>query len=147
MEPLETRKKTNSLPIVGGVIVFILVVGGFFLLKAPRSKNLATDNSSVEAANTSLNGPVKEFTVKGINYSFSPSTITVNKGDVVKVNFIDEDGTHNLIIDGYNIGTQTVRGGGQDSFQFVANKTGAFNFYCGVAGHRELGMQGTLIVN
>lgn len=90
---------------------------------------------------------VKEFTIVGSNYQFLPSSITVNDGDTVKINFKDDDGVHNLVVDGYNISTNTVRGGSQDTIQFVANKAGQFAYYCSVAGHRDLGMTGILIVN
>jgi uncharacterized cupredoxin-like copper-binding protein len=30
--------------------------------------------------------------------------------------------------------------------QFVADKTGTFEFYCSVGNHRQMGMVGTLVV-
>ena len=91
-------------------------------------------------------GLVKSFTVTGKPYSFSPSTITVNKGDTVKITFVNQSGTHNWTIDEFNAATKTIQGGQQETIQFVANKTGTFEYYCSVGTHRQMGMKGTLIV-
>lgn len=152
MEPELTHKKTNLWPVFGGIAI-ILAVGSFLLLRGKTQSN-ATGNGNVEAAQsqTSLNqiidpnAPVKEFTIDGSNFSFNPSTITVNKGDTVKIIFKDDDGTHNLAIDGYNVSTNVIGGGSRDSIQFVADKAGSFEYFCSVGAHRDLGMTGTLIV-
>lgn len=91
-------------------------------------------------------GPVKEFTVDGSSFEFDPSTITVNKGDNVKITFKDTDGMHNLVIDGYNLSTDVIRPGGTDTISFVADKAGTFRYYCSVSNHADLGMVGTLVV-
>jgi len=89
---------------------------------------------------------VKTFTITGSNFSFSPNAISVNKGDQVKITFKNADGFHNLIIDGYNLKTPTISGGQSADIEFVASQSGTFAFYCGVANHRAMGMQGTLTV-
>ena len=90
---------------------------------------------------------VKEFNVNGKNFSFDPSQITVKKGDKVKITFKDEDGFHNLVISGYNVETKKINTGQEQTVEFIADKTGQFEYYCSVTGHREKGMKGTLTVN
>lgn len=89
---------------------------------------------------------VKEFTVTGQNFSFTPSTLAVKKGDTVKIIFKDADGTHDFGIDEFNAETKRIRTGEQDTITFVADKTGSFAFYCSVGSHRQMGMHGTLTV-
>ncbi len=91
-------------------------------------------------------GAEKDFTVTGQNYSFSPSTITVNKGDRVKITFVSGGGTHDFKIDEFNVASQRMSDGAQDVVQFVADKAGTFKYYCSVGSHRAMGMEGTLTV-
>ena len=129
------------------IVVLTLAIAGGVLIS--RKQSVQKTDSKVEAANVIANnpaGPVKEFTVNGSNFAFDPATITVDKGDTVKINFKDDDGRHNLVVDGYNISTNVIGGGESDTITFVADKTGSFEFYCSVSNHRDLGMSGTLIV-
>ena len=75
-------------------------------------------------------GQVREFTVVGDHYTFTPSTLTVNKGDVVKVTFTAKDIAHSFTIDGpYRISKRA--GAGQSViFEFRADAQGSFQIYC-----------------
>ncbi len=92
-------------------------------------------------------GPqAKEFTVLASQWQFSPSTITVNKGDTVKITLVNKDVSHGISIPDF--GFDLKAGAGQTaSGQFTADKAGTFQFRCNVFcgdGHRD--MVGTLIV-
>ncbi len=89
---------------------------------------------------------IKTFTVIGKPFSFTPSQITVNKGDTVVIIFKNESGTHDWRIDEFNSLTKILQGGQQETIQFVANKTGTFEYYCSIGTHRQQGMKGNLIV-
>lgn len=148
---IDATKKNNSVIGIVLVVVVLLAVGGFFFLNNQKSTNTNSSAPQVEAENTQSStapsGPVKEFTVDGSNYEFSPTKIEVNKGDTVKITFKDDDGMHNLVVDGYNVKTNIIKGGSEDTIQFVADKSGTFEYYCSVANHKEEGMVGSLIVN
>ena len=88
----------------------------------------------------------KSFTVTGQNFSFAPPTITVKKGDAVKITFKNAQGFHDFRIDEFGIATKQIRGGAEESVSFVADKVGSFEYYCSVGSHRAMGMKGTLIV-
>lgn len=88
----------------------------------------------------------KEFNISGANFSFTPNEIKVKKGDTVKINFTNQGGTHDLVIDEFNVRTKLVQSGESDTVEFVADKAGTFEFYCSVANHRAMGMVGKLIV-
>lgn len=132
------------------VVIVLLVAAGFFFVSSKDKPQTTTSVSQAEADVQEPpvpTGPVKEFTVDGSNYEFGPTKIEVNKGDTVKITFKDNDGMHNLVVDGYNVKTNIIKGGTQDTIQFVADKVGTFKYYCSVANHEEQGMVGSLIVN
>jgi len=146
MEDNNTNK-LNPYLIAGVSLTVVVLVGIVVVLGRKNSGGVQTNPApagQVQAESTT-NGPVKEFTVDGTNFAFSPKTITVNKGDIVKITFRDDDGRHNLIVNGYNVATD-VLSGGEQTIQFFADKTGQFEYYCSVGEHRDLGMTGTLIV-
>ncbi len=94
----------------------------------------------------SANSAVKEFAVTGSNFSFAPSTMTVKKGDRVKITFTDAGGNHDLRIDEFGVATKVLKAGGSETVEFTADKTGSFEYYCSVGSHRAMGMKGTLTV-
>jgi plastocyanin len=57
-----------------------------------------------------------------------------------------QDTMMGYLIDELNIRTKRIAGGESDSVTFTADKTGAFEYYCSVGNHREMGMKGRLIV-
>ncbi len=89
---------------------------------------------------------VKEFEVSGNNFAFSPTEIIVNQGDTVRINFTNSGGFHDLVIDEFNARTKQLADGAKETIEFVADKTGTFEYYCSVGKHREMGMVGNLIV-
>jgi cytochrome c oxidase subunit 2 len=150
-ESKATTESTSSMsPVVIGLIIFMVLIGGgvyyvFHKMSQSTQPTAAMAEKTITPTKT-VSPTVKEFTVIGKNYSFSPNTITVKKGDNVTITFTDDEGFHNLIIEGYNEKTQTIRAGNSSVITFTADKTGSFAFYCGVGDHREKGMVGTFIV-
>jgi plastocyanin len=152
------------------IVVLIILVGGAWLLfgrgtklEAPATVPDTTlpktstptvttpkPASTTSPANVSLNSPsspaLKEFTVTGQNYSFSPSVITVKQGDYVKITFKNLQGTHDLHIDEYKAGTKVLHAGEESWIEFIAENKGTFQYYCSVGDHRAMGMWGTLKV-
>lgn len=99
-----------------------------------------------ETDDTGTTGEVKEFTIRESNFILNPSTITVNKGDTVRITVINDQGTHDLNIGGYNEKTSVISAGNSQVIEFVADQEGTFDMWCGVGNHREKGMEGILIV-
>lgn len=131
------------------IIIIILVLGGFFLFKnkgiAPTDvevdSSMPVPGSAVEETQV-----VKEFSVDAAPFSFSPATMTVNKGDKVEITVKNINGTHNFKIDEFNVTTRMLKTGETQTISFVADKTGTFEYYCSVGNHRAMGMVGNLIV-
>lgn len=89
---------------------------------------------------------LKTFTITGTNYAFSPSEIRVSKRDTVRITFKNEGGFHTFNIGEYHIATSQLQTGNVEAVQFVADKSGSFEYYCSIGQHRAMGMKGTLIV-
>ena len=154
--------------IIAAIVLLVVIAGAVVMMKGSNSQSAANNQAAVTQAtpaatdatattsamdhmamasdSASPSAQVKEFTVTGSNYSFAPSAITVKKGDTVKITFKNSEGFHNFIVDQFNAKTKTIPAGKEDSVEFVADKTGAFQYYCGVGNHRQMGMVGTLTV-
>lgn len=118
----------------------------------PNPQNRPTTKAppQTEAKDTQMTpppeAPIKTFTVTGQNFSFSPSNLTVSKGDKVKINFVNAGGTHDWVLDGYGVRTAVIQSGQVSTVEFTADKLGSFEYYCSVSNHRQLGMTGQLVV-
>ncbi len=91
-------------------------------------------------------GSVREFAVTNSGFIFSPKDIVVKKGDTVKITYTNGGGTHDMRIEGYDVGTEVITAGQSETFEFVADEAGTFEFYCSVGQHRANGMVGTFTV-
>ncbi|KKT14735.1 MAG: Plastocyanin [Parcubacteria group bacterium GW2011_GWF2_44_8b] len=131
------------------IIVVVLVGGGLLLFKnrgvAPTDMDI-NSNMPVPGNEVEETEVMKEFNVDAVPFSFSPSTMSVNKGDTVKITVKNVNGTHDFKIDEFNVSTRTLNTGETQTITFVADKAGTFEYYCSVGNHRAMGMVGTLIV-
>ena len=110
------------------------------------STSSTTQTTASTSSTASTTTPTtKSFTIRESSFKFDVTQITVNKGDTVKITMINDGGTHNVAFPDFNTRT-TINGGGSQTITFVADKTGTFQYYCEVGGHKGLGMFGTLTV-
>jgi len=144
------------------VIVVVFVIGGYFFISNQKSstptvesqKNLpqnmtVTPQTSVQNMDekTVQDGNIKNFTIDGTEFSYTPSTISASVGDFVHLVF-ENKGTvpHNLSIPDLGVKTKTIEPGKTDFVDFTASKAGTYSFYCTVDSHKDKGMVGTFIV-
>lgn len=132
------------------VIILVVVIGGYFLLKGGYQASAPTSTPEVTALEEEIlppTGQVKEFTVSGTEYSFSPSSITVSAGDRVKITFRNDGRIgHNFVVRDLGIGTRTIGPGQTDTIEFTTPQSGTYTFICSVPGHAVAGMVGDLEV-
>lgn len=112
-------------------------------MKMPTPEEAAKNSPTPEKVVTS---EAKEFTIVGSSFAFTPSSIEVNQGDKVKIIFKNSGGMHDWKIDEFNAATKRIKAGEEGTIEFVADKTGTFEYYCSVGTHRAMGMKGTLVV-
>lgn len=146
------------------IVVLVLgsvIVGGVWLLRSsnpkPQIQNPKVETTTVvtptatpivEATSEAkiVAGEAKTFTVEGSSFKFVPNIIKVKKGDTVTVTFKNVGGTHDFVIDEYDVKTNQIGDGEEEDVEFVADKIGTFEFYCSVGNHRQMGMTGKLVV-
>ncbi len=90
----------------------------------------------------------REIVVEGFEFAYSPETISVEKGEKVKIVFRNTGRVgHNLVIDEFGVSTNIISSQAEETVFFTASEEGDYAFYCSVPGHREQGMKGTLTVS
>jgi cytochrome c oxidase subunit II len=99
----------------------------------------------VYAQSAPSNG-VREFTIKAQKFEFSPSVISVKRGDHVRLTVIALDAEHGFKLNEFHIEQKAPKGGAV-TVDFTADQSGEFSFqcshFCGL-GHKN--MKGRLIV-
>lgn len=139
--------------VVLGVIV-ALVAGGFVVTRGLRyTKRTTSEPANIEQAPTvaESNGvedtKVELVEISGSEYSFSPSKITLKKGEKTRITFKNVgNAPHNLVIPDLGVSTAVISGGQEVSVEATPAKTGEFMFYCSVGNHKDLGMEGQVVV-
>lgn len=88
----------------------------------------------------------RHIEVRARSFAFEPNEIRVKAGENLAIVLVAADGVHDFTIDelGAHVAAEarkTAIGG------LRADEPGRYAFYCSVAGHREAGMQGVLVVD
>src|SRR3989344_7447242 len=120
--------------------------GTSIMLKEGESM-MAKDSAMVKSeAMMEKTAPVavtKSFTLTAKKWTFDPATITVKKGDTVKLSVKSIDVDHGFALSAFGI-NQNLTPGQTTLIEFVADKTGSFPFVCSVfCGSGHGGMRGT----
>lgn len=112
--------------IIAIFVLAVIIFAGFFIIKNLTGKTIEPN--------------VKEFTIKAFRFGYSPDTMTVNKGDKIRIKIDNTDVLHGIRIP--ELGLK-----GNEIIEFTADKIGEFTWYCLIPcgpGHRE--MTGTIII-
>lgn len=89
---------------------------------------------------------VKTFELEAGSFYYQPNTITVKKGDTVKIVMNSVSMMHDFNIDKLGVSIPVTKAGESATVEFVADQVGEFEYYCSVGSHRAQGQVGTLIV-
>jgi heme/copper-type cytochrome/quinol oxidase subunit 2 len=92
-------------------------------------------------------GQVREITVVGDQFTFSPARIDVQKDDLVRIRFTAKDVAHSFTIDvPYRI-SKRAAAGQAIVFEFRADEAGRFTYYCNLTqDERCRQMKGELVI-
>ena len=87
----------------------------------------------------------RRIDVNATSFAYDPDEITVDTGEDVAIVLTSDDLLHDFVIDELDVHVaadrdETAEGG------LRADTAGEYTYYCTVAGHREAGMEGTLVV-
>ena len=137
--------------IIGLILIIGIAIGGYFFFKnkEPMSDKTNGNTAPQEKISPETDRPAKEFTTTAYydetGVWFSLKEMRVKKGDLVRVHATNTKGMHDFVIDEFGIRKELPLNE-EVTFEFTADKTGEFIFYCSKPGHRAKGQWGTLIV-
>lgn len=137
--------------IIGLILITGIAIGGYFFFKnkEPMSDKTNGNTAPQEKISPETDRPAKEFTTTAYydetGVWFSLKEMRVKKGDLVRVHATNTKGMHDFVIDEFGIKKELPLNE-EVTFEFTADKTGEFVFYCSKPGHRAKGQWGTLIV-
>ena len=99
------------------------------------------DSSTSAGTNSSLR-------VSETDFKLDPSSLTVDAAGTVTISAVNDGGTeHALEIEGSGVEEETdTIAPGESAEVTVELKPGRYEMYCPIGNHRELGMEGTIVV-
>jgi cytochrome c oxidase subunit II len=90
---------------------------------------------------------VVEISMEAKQWDFTPSTVAVRKGDLVRLTVTSIDVDHSISIPAFGVNNH-LSPGKTVVVEFLADKIGEFPFICAVyCGSGHGGMRGTLVVS
>jgi cytochrome c oxidase subunit II len=119
-------------------------------MSADESGNQSTTTQAHEMNHDEAPEPVapgaREIDVDATSFEFGPPEIDVRAGEDVAIVLSADDIEHDFVID--ELDTHISAGPGETAEGGLrVDEAGRYTFYCSVSGHREAGMEGTLVVS
>jgi cytochrome c oxidase subunit II len=103
--------------------------------------------SSAQAGTSVPSGETRIVTVNVTSWAFSPSTISVKKGEKVQLRLVGGDGIHSFAVPGLGMNVR-VEPGQTVTVDLPTTTAGTFEFHCAIpcgSGHRD--MKGSLVIS
>ena len=105
------------------------------------------DHGEEHDANSPVPDDARTIEVTATSFSFDPETIEVDAEEPIAIELTAEDAEHDFVIDDIELHVVAAEKGETVTGGFTAPEAGEYDFYCAVAGHRDAGMEGTLVVS
>lgn len=121
----------------------LLTIGG---LVAACGEDDSHETTGGHGENDPVADGAREIVVTAADLSYDPLEVHVAVGEEVAIKLQAEDVLHDVTIDELDFHVSAKAGKSAEG-GFVATEPGEYPFYCSVEGHRESGMEGTLIVS
>ena len=111
----------------------------------PGTAMPATDSAGTKE--TVVDDNAKEIVIEASEFKFSPATLTVKKGEPIKLTLKNVGKMpHDFVVDELGIRTKKIAGGDTDTIVFTPEQAGVFEYYCSVGSHRAMGMVGKITI-
>lgn len=124
--------------IVAGVLILLVVIARVTGIGGQHGAGRHGAASSVAAG-------AREVAVTANDLLFDPDEISVTTGEDVAIVLTSVDTLHDFTIDELDAHVAADRGE-TETGGFRVGRPGRYTFYCAVPGHRQAGMEGTLLV-
>ena len=135
-------EQENALPTVEGGTRIVVDQN----IKTPEVGASSTPSDVAVPTNVLETGQsaFRQFEMKGEGGKYIPSTLVVNEGDVIDINFTAVDAKYNVFFPDFGV-YRTIEKGTSMKIQFQGYPFGKYGFYCKDICGKEV--TGTLIVN
>ena len=137
------------------VLAVVAILGGAVYFTQNKSSEKApaviqTDNTTSQTGTQKETAEeVSDVTViemEAGSFYYKPNVITAKKGERIRVVMKSVSMMHDFVIDELNVKSPIVKDGDTATIEFVADKTGSFEYYCSVGQHRARGQVGTITI-
>jgi uncharacterized cupredoxin-like copper-binding protein len=132
--------KRYRLPLLGAVVVAVATTG----CGGGGSQKAA---SSTQSSSSSSGGVVKTVTIQETEYKLTPNEVTLSKPGTYVFKGVNKGSvSHALAVEGAGIDkdSEAVGPGKTTTLKVTLMKSGHYELYCPVDGHKQQGMEGTI---
>lgn len=144
------RGPTISTPrlknVIGGIALVVVLLPVILFISGDLGGHTPPGGAGTQGDASPVADGAVEIAVIADNFTFDPDEITVTTGDDVAIVLTSVDILHDFVIDELDANVAAERGE-TATWGFRADRPGRYTFYCSVPGHRQAGMEGTLIVD
>ncbi len=156
----QTGKKSWRMFFIYVIVVLVIIgLSALLIFHSPTkltATTLQTTSLTTTIFTTAINQnnvsqvksqKVDVFNITEIEYSITPNTIFVHTGDRVILNvFNNGNEGEDFFIEGIYENLPVMNPGNNGTLVFNAPSPGNYTYFSGVQNHRELGMEGTMVV-
>lgn len=87
----------------------------------------------------------RELTVEASNFEFDPDDLEIAAQEETALELVSEQGPHDFAVDGLGLVNEVADGESRVQ-RLRIDQPGNYTFFCTLPGHRDGGMEGTLVV-
>jgi uncharacterized cupredoxin-like copper-binding protein len=142
--------RTHRYSLLGAVVVVVAAVSGGCGGNGGGSKSSAGSTAaSTSGAPAAGEAVIKTVSVHETEYKLTPAAISLGKtGTYVFKGVNDGTITHGLAVEGNGVDAElsSIAAGSKGSLKVTLPKSGTYEIYCPVDGHKGFGMKGTITV-
>ena len=98
-------------------------------------------------ANNPVPDGARTIEVTATSFAFDPDTIAVDTEEPIAIELTADGAEHDFVLEDLDLHVVAADVGETATGGFTAPAAGEYHFYCAVTGHRDAGMEGTLVVS
>lgn len=103
-----------------------------------------------DTADDQMMADVINMTVDMFEFGYTPEVLTAEPGQTLEITLTNSDGFHDFVIDELNVASEKTNEGEITTVTIEIpedTESGSeFAYYCSVGSHREMGMEGVLVI-
>jgi plastocyanin len=141
--------RTHRYSLLGVVVVVVAAISGGCGGNGGSKSSAGSTAASTSSAPTAGGAVIKTVSVHETEYKLNPAAISLAKtGTYVFKGVNDGTITHGLAVVGNGVDAKlsSIAAGSNGTLKVTLSKSGTYEIYCPVDGHKGFGMKGTITV-